>query len=44
MATVATVAAVATEEPEVAENIVAVAILAWINPPGSQLSHLSSAP
>jgi hypothetical protein len=43
MATVATVAAVATDEPEVAENMVAVAILAWTSPPGSQDTHLSSA-
>ncbi len=43
MATVATVAAVATDDPDVAENMVAVAILAWTRPPGSHDSHLSSA-
>ena len=43
IATVATVAAVATEEPDVAENIVAVPILAWISPPGSQENQASSA-
>ncbi len=43
MATVATVAAVATDEPEVAENIVAVATLAWTSPPGIHDTHLSSA-
>ena len=43
MATVATVAAVATDEPEVAENIVAVATFAWIRPPGSQDTHRSRA-
>jgi hypothetical protein len=36
------VAAVATEEPEVAENIVAVPILAWMSPPGSHENHASS--
>ena len=40
---VATVAAVATDDPEVAENIVAVATLAWISPPGSHENHRSSA-
>src|SRR5680860_1835953 len=37
------VAAVATLEPDVAENSVAVAMLAWSSPPGSQDSQLSSA-
>ena len=43
MATVATVAAVATDEPDVAENMVAVPILAWMRPPGSHESQASSA-
>ena len=37
------VAAVATDEPDVAENIVAVATLACTSPPGSQETQRSSA-
>ena len=43
MATDATVAAVATEEPDVAENKVAVATFAWISPPGNHETQDSKA-
>jgi predicted type IV restriction endonuclease len=43
MATVLTLAAVATDEPEVAENMVAVAMLACTKPPGNHETHRSKA-
>ena len=43
VATEATVAAVATDDPDVAENRVAVAMFAWISPPGSQENQASRA-
>ena len=44
MATVPTVAAVATLEPDVAENSVDAPMLACISPPGSHDSHRLIAP